>query len=208
MTTISTLAESLKDYDVLVLPGWRNSGPAHWQTRWELLFPRFRRVQQQNWMRPRVCDWVQALEQAVSITTRPVILIAHSLGCVTVAHWAAQFDTTKIAGALLVAPADVERSTIFPGLRNFGPLPLRPLPFHALLVGSDNDPCCAAWRAAQLAENWGAAFRVLSGAGHINADSGLGDWPEGLGLLQTLLPTGGPIMDGVPPARKWIHWAA
>lgn len=188
MSSVANLTQSLADYDVLVLPGWRNSGPAHWQSHWETLFPAFQRVQQQDWQQPRRADWIKALDKAVDAASKPVILIAHSLGCVTVTHWAAQFDTAKVAAALLVAPADVERSTVASSLRNFSPLPQRALPFRTVLVGSDNDPCCSAWRAVELAETWGAEFHLLSGAGHINADSGLGDWPEGLELLAQLPP--------------------
>ena len=186
MSRIESLSAALQDYEVLVLAGWRNSGPAHWQSRWEQLFPAFQRVQQQDWLQPRCKDWVSALEQAVDAAQKPVLLIAHSLGCVTLAQWAARFDTVKVAGALLVAPADVERTNVAPALRNFSPLPRRPFGFPALLVASDNDPCCSAWRAAELAEAWGAEFRLMAGLGHINADSGLGDWEAGLDLLAAL----------------------
>jgi len=169
-----------------VLPGWHSSGAAHWQSHWERLFPAFKRVQQQNWQQPRRKDWVATLEQAVDAAQKPVILIAHSLGCATVAQWAARFDIAKIAAALLVAPADVERATVASSLRGFGPLPRTPLGFPTLLAGSDNDPCCSAWRAAELAYLWGADFRLFSGLGHINADSGLGDWEPGLELLAEL----------------------
>lgn len=186
------LHDHLPDYDVLVLPGYRNSGPAHWQTLWEQQFPAFRRVQQQNWQQPRRQDWIKALDAAVDAAKRPVILVAHSLGVITTAHWAARFDSGKVAGALLVAPADVERNTASTALKNFAPIPRQPLPFSSLLIGSSNDPCCSAWRAAELAEQWGSHFHLLENAGHINADSNLGLWEPGLGLLADLLNRAGP----------------
>lgn len=176
----------LRDHDVLVLPGWRNSGPAHWQTRWEALFPEWRRLQQDNWTHPRREDWVARLEEAVAASQRPLVLVAHSLACVTVAHWAAR-SRGCVAAALLVAPADVERPNVAGALRGFAAIPRAPLPFPTLVVGSDNDPACSAWRAAALAEDWGAEFLLLQGAGHINADSGLGDWAPGRQLFESWL---------------------
>lgn len=187
MNLEAALEKKLEGSEVLVLPGWKNSGPAHWQTLWEDRFPAWQRVQQANWLQPQRSDWVQALEDAVAACTRPVILVAHSLGCVTVAHWAALHDAGRISGALLVAPADVERSTVAASLKDFAPLPRAALPFPVLLVGSDNDPACAAWRAAGLADSWGAEFRLLHGVGHINADSGLGAWDAGLALFDAWL---------------------
>ena len=192
----TTLRETLNDFDVLVVPGWRGSGSDHWQTRWETHFPQFRRVEQRDWIQPRRQDWVATLKQYIDATEKPVILIAHSLGCATVAHWATQFaaenpsTTSKIAGALLVAPADVERATVASSLRSFAPLPRKLLPFRSVLVASDNDPCCTAWRAAELADVWGSGFRLLPGLGHINADSHIGDWLEGLDFLANSLPEG------------------
>lgn len=186
MSLDNRLRHTLRDHDVLVLPGWRNSGPAHWQSRWEDRFPAWRRVGQDNWTHPRRDDWVARLEEDVAASRRPLVLVAHSLGCITVAHWAARAGG-RIAAALLVAPADVERPNVAGALRGFGPVPRAALPFPALVVGSDNDPACAAWRAAALAEDWGAEFLLLQGAGHINADSGLGDWEPGLQLLETWL---------------------
>lgn len=186
MASISGLSAALDRYDVLVLPGWHNSGAGHWQSRWEQLFPAFRRVQQDNWDTPQREDWIAALDKAISECKKPVLLIGHSLSCITIAHWARQ-HRHRVAGALLVAPADVERRTVSPVLRRFAPIPSGRLPFPALLIGSDNDRCCDAWRAAELADHWGAELHLAYGAGHINADSDLGDWPEGLLLLEEWL---------------------
>jgi predicted alpha/beta hydrolase family esterase len=186
MSPDDRLRHVLRDHDVLVLPGWRNSGPDHWQTHWERRFPEWRRLQQDNWSHPRCVDWVARLDEAVAASRRPVVLVAHSLGCVTVARWAARAGG-RVAAALLVAPADVERPNVAGALRGFAPLPRSVLPFPTLVVGSDNDPACSAWRAAALADSWGAEFLLLQGAGHINADSGLGDWEAGRQLLEAWL---------------------
>lgn len=198
------LQARLDQYNVLVLPGWHNSGPAHWQSRWEELFPAMRRVQQNNWETPQREDWVATLDRAILQCKKPVLLIGHSLGCITVAHWARQHNH-RVAGALLVAPADVERRTVAPALRRFAPIPLGRLPFPSLVIASDNDRCCDPWRSAELAESWGAELHFLFGAGHINADSGLGDWAEGLVLLNEWLRG---VAAGKPTPWGNIRWVA
>jgi predicted alpha/beta hydrolase family esterase len=124
---------------VLIVPGWENSGPAHWQTLWERADPqRFRRVEQRDWDAPRPDDWIRALDAAIAAELAPVVLVAHSLGCIAIAHWAARC-ARPVAGALLVAPADVERADTPEPIRCFAPVPLRPLPFRSILVASSND---------------------------------------------------------------------
>lgn len=181
------LARLLADHEVLVLPGWNNSGPRHWQSRWEARFPEWRRVQQRNWTEPAREDWIAALDAAVAEGGRPVLLVAHSLGCITAAHWAARHGRGRIRAALLVAPADVERASVAAPLRGFAPLPRTPLPFPALVVASDDDPACSAARARVLARDWGAELVMLPAHGHINADSGLGGWRPGRELLASWL---------------------
>lgn len=174
---------------VLILPGWQNSGPAHWQSRWEVLHG-FERVQQADWDRPLRGDWMVQLEEAVLADPRPTALAAHSLGCQLVAAWAAHSrQTGRITGALLVAPPDTAHPGTPPQLASWRAIVRQRLPFPAQVVYSSNDPFCSAGRAQQMAADWGAAALGLGEAGHINADSGLGDWPEGLALLQAL---GGP----------------
>ena len=116
----------------LIVPGWQGSPDNHWQSHWQRTLPNSARVEQHDWLTPQRQDWVQALEQAIVAEESPVILIAHSLGCITVAHWAAQASPAllrRVRGALLVAPADVERPTCAPALRNFAPIPTDALPF-------------------------------------------------------------------------------
>ena len=98
-------APSLQDarwrrFSMLTVPGWHNSGPAHWQSRWENLRPDIRRVEQDDWERPDPGSWVQQLDQAIHAARQPVILLAHSLGCITLAHWAnsAGSVTSGVAG--------------------------------------------------------------------------------------------------------------
>ena len=168
---------------VLLLPGWQNSGPGHWQSLWEARHGD-RRVEQHEWMRPLRGDWSARLEEEVLAAPGQVLLAAHSLGCVLVAAWAAHSrNTHKVAAALLVAPGDVERDDLRQQIPGWSPIVRQRLPFGATLVGSSNDPYCSAERAQGLAQDWGARFVGLGPRGHINADSGLGDWPEGRAWL-------------------------
>ncbi|WP_100632968.1 alpha/beta hydrolase [Pseudomonas qingdaonensis] len=173
----------------LIVPGWQGSPDDHWQTHWQNSLPNSARVEQADWITPRREDWVAALEHAIATDTSPVILIAHSLGCITVAHWAAHASETllqQVRGALLVAPADVERPACAPALRNFAPIPQNLLPFPSQVVTSDNDPAVSAPRAMQLARAWGAEAGVLGGAGHINVKSGHRRWEQGFAYLYRL----------------------
>lgn len=171
---------------VLLLPGWQNSGPGHWQTEWERLHGD-RRVEQHDWMRPLRGDWSARLEEVVADAPGPVLLAAHSLGCILTVWWAAHSrHAHRVGGALLVAPGDVERADLSGQIRGWAPIARQPLPFPAIVVGSRDDPYCSLERARGMAQGWGARFVDLGNRGHINAESGLGDWPEGRALLRSL----------------------
>ena len=172
---------------VLLLPGWQDSGPQHWQSRWEQLYG-YTRVQQHDWMQPLRGDWMAQLEEAVLAASAPVVLVAHSLGCQLTAAWAAHSQhTARVKAALLVAPGDPEREELRVALRSWSPLVRQRLPFTAVLLASRNDPYCTFARAEGFAADWGASLIDYGDAGHLNAESGLGDWPQGHALLTTLL---------------------
>src|SRR5262249_44691784 len=109
---------------VLVVPGWQNSGPRHWQTIWEQQSPIFLRVQQRDWEFPHRQGWVERIAEEVQQSPAPIVFAAHSLGCVAVAHWceASPNALHKIKGALLVAPADVDRKDTPKQILDFAPL--------------------------------------------------------------------------------------
>jgi hypothetical protein len=171
---------------VLVLPGYGDSGPAHWQSLWQAKHPEYRRVHQKDWENPARADWVDALDAAVRAAGGPVVFVAHSLGCLTVAHWAAA-HRAPVTGALLVAPADVEAIELPPSILTFRPIPHGRLPFPSIVVASDDDLFAEIERAERWASAWGSRFVRLERAGHINADAGFGPWPEGEALLDELL---------------------
>lgn len=174
--------------NVLILPGWQNSGPAHWQSLWEQAHG-YQRVQQHDWMRPLRGDWIARLEDVVLGCDGPVTLVAHSLGCLLVAAWASHSrHTARVQGALLVAPGDAEQEALRPVLTSWAPIAMQRLPFPSVLVGSQDDPFCTLARAQTLASAWGSEFIDAGALGHINAESGLGDWPQGGALLAGLMP--------------------
>lgn len=173
---------------VLILPGLGGSGPEHWQTRWQKLYPRHRRVVQLDWDRPEREAWLAALEAAIGAARERVVLVAHSLGCALVAHAATRPAAARVKAALLVAPADVDSPSCTPAeTQVFAPLPLQPLPFPATVVASETDPYVTLERARGFAAAWGANFVDAGPRGHLNAASGLGDWPAGRTILDALV---------------------
>lgn len=171
---------------VLILPGYADSGPEHWQSHWERADPACRRVVQDDWLQPRLADWLATLDRHVRECASPPLLAAHSLACSLVAHWAARAGV-PVSGALLVAPADVDSPAHTPDeVRSFGPIPLARLPFPSIVVASTADPFVSLRRAADFARAWGSRLLTLPDAGHINADAGFGPWPEGRRLLAGL----------------------
>ncbi len=173
---------------LLIVPGLGGSGPAHWQTRWQALDLPCTRVEQRDWDAPKCREWVDTLERAVLAAPEPVVLVAHSLGCITVAHWAQRGSVGRVRGALLVAPADVEQGIAVDLVsRCFAPIPRQRLLFRSIVVASIDDPFASLERARELALAWGAELEDVGAQGHINADSQLGDWAQGRAILQRLL---------------------
>ena len=171
---------------VLVLPGYGDSGPDHWQSHWERADPALRRVMQDDWLLPKLTDWLARLDEVVAACAAPPVFAAHSLACALVAHWAAR-SGARARGALLVAPADVDSPAHTPDeVRSFSPLPTARLPFPTIVVSSSDDLFVTVDRAAALARAWGSRLVMIEGAAHINADAGYGPWPEGRRLLAEL----------------------
>ncbi|MBV7536978.1 alpha/beta hydrolase [Duganella sp. sic0402] len=168
---------------VLIAPGLHNSGPDHWQSRWQQLFPAFERVQQEDWDVPDLPRWsarVDALRQrGGEADRRPTLIVGHSFGALATVHSVAR-NPANVVGVLLVAPADPDKFNVAQLL------PQQALPVSSIMVGSTNDPWMAAPRAEQWAHRWHSRFINGGPLGHINAESGLGDWPEGLETLYFL----------------------
>jgi uncharacterized protein len=170
---------------VLVVPGWGDSGPDHWQTLWQAASPDFQRVVQRDWLYPICSEWVAALAAAIRAAGAPVVLAAHSLGCLAVAHCARERGL-PIHGALLVTPPDVERPDFPPVLEGFAPIPRVPLPFPSIVVASRDDRFSEFERVRALATAWGSRLVDVGAQGHLNPDAGFGPWPLGERLLEEL----------------------
>jgi predicted alpha/beta hydrolase family esterase len=168
----------------LIVPGLGNSGPEHWQTYFEKSGAHFFRIEQEEWDAPFCDDWIQTIENKVAaFDPATVVLIGHSLGCSTIAHWAKKYGR-KIKGALLVAPSDIETPQYtFPSI-GFSPIPLDQINFKTIVVASTNDVWVTIERAQYFAECWGSEFINLGDAGHINVSSGHTNWDDGLNLLK------------------------
>jgi predicted alpha/beta hydrolase family esterase len=171
---------------VLIVPGWGDSGPGHWQTLWERAHPDYRRVVQRDWQYPIRTEWVETLGRAIRAASDPVVVVAHSLGCIALAH-CAQAGPVSVRCALLVAPPDVEHPDFPPVIEGFAPIPRARLPFPSLVVASRNDPFTEFERSRTLAEAWGSRFVDAGNSGHLNTDAGFGPWPLGEKLLAELM---------------------
>ena len=179
------------EVDLLIVPGWMNSGPDHWQSRWEEKLSTARRLAMPDFDRPELSEWVDALTAAVRGAQRPVVFVAHSCGATAVAHAAPRLPAGVVRGAMLVAPPDRLSGPAIDALaresggvarppQGFDPSPMAALPFPSLLVASRTDPICPFERAQELARAWKSQLVDAGDAGHINAASGYGPWPEGV----------------------------
>ncbi|AZO55152.1 MULTISPECIES: alpha/beta hydrolase [unclassified Mesorhizobium] len=169
----------VKDADILIIPGYTNSGPEHWQTRWQSKLSTARRVEQAEWSKPVREDWTASVAKAVNEAERPVVLVAHSLGVAAAVQAIPKFQR-PVAGAFFVAPPDVANPKIKPRhLMTFGPYPREPLPFPSIVIASRNDPFCPFDVAEDIAGAWGSLFIDAGETGHLSEDSGFGPWPEG-----------------------------
>ena len=169
--------------DILILSGLWNSGPEHWQTHWQKKYPAWTKAEHRDWNNPDREEWVAELDAAIAQCQGRPILVAHSLGCMLVAQWAQSGSKLKVAGAFLVAPSDTEAPSYPIGSNGFSPIPMAPLPFPSLVITSSDDPYVTLERAHAFAEAWGSRVVEIGKAGHINADSGYGPWPEGEAML-------------------------
>lgn len=172
---------------VLFVDGWYGPDQGDWQQLWSRELPGSARVAQADWERPDRDAWVARLDAAIAACPEPPVLVGHSLGALTVLHWAAGRPGRAVRAALLVTPADVERRDE-PALRGFAPIPVAWLPFPALVVSSDDDWWMTPERARHFAERWGAGYAEAGAVGHLTVADGPGAWPHGLELLRTLAP--------------------
>jgi predicted alpha/beta hydrolase family esterase len=166
----------------VIVPGINGSDENHWQSMWQAEWgPAASRIVPASWDEPDLDDWCQALDRAVAGAT-DVVLVAHSLGCITAIEWAAR-ARPAVRGMFLVAPPDTARADFPAEASTFVALTPVPLEVPGLLVTSDDDPYCTTEASGQLAKDWGVDHVDVGRAGHINSASGLGRWEFGHALL-------------------------
>ncbi|MFN8416749.1 MAG: alpha/beta hydrolase [Cytophagaceae bacterium] len=167
----------------VIIPGYAGSGETHWQSYFERNLPNSTRIQPESWEQPTCDNWVEAIQKEVSkFPAETVVLISHSLGCIALSFWARKY-TTKIKGAMIVAPPDIENPWQDYGFETFLPIPKDKLPFPSFIIASTNDHWATVERTKEFANNWGCPLTFIGDAGHISAGSGHGDWKEGLEML-------------------------
>ncbi len=175
------------DADILIIPGYKNSGPDHWQSRWEAKLSSARRVVQDEWSKPERDAWTARVAEEANKAEKPLFLVAHSLGIAATTLALPQIEK-PIAGGFFVAPPDLANPALRPKhMMTFGPWSREPLRFPAITVASRNDPFSSYETAEETAAAWGSLLIDAGEAGHINTDSGHGPWPEGLMVLATFL---------------------
>jgi predicted alpha/beta hydrolase family esterase len=185
----------IDEFSFLMVPGIGASDAAHWQSLWRDEFADACMVEPADRDRPDVDAWVAVLNRDIERCRKPVVILAHSLGCALVAHWAERIlrggieaPSPPIASAMLVAPGDVDRKVSeIAAVRSFVPLPRLRFSFPSIVVTSTNDPYVAAERAEEFARSWGSEFVCVGAMGHISVDSGCGPWPRGMEILTEFL---------------------
>ena len=172
------------DVDILFAPGIGGPDADFWQSRWAGRLSTARLIEQADWRRPLREPWVGEVLRVIEGAERPVVLVGHSIGAHAIARAAALAPEGRVRGAMLVAPpSDAALRAIAAQMEqpaDFAPAPRETLPFPAVLVASRNDPYSTYESSEKLAEAWGAKLLDAGEAGHINAESGHGPWPEGL----------------------------
>jgi uncharacterized protein len=169
----------------LILAGISDSGPGHWQTLWQQADPRMQKLSHSEWEAPVMEVWLDELQSALHRTGNDVVLVAHSLGCLLVAHWA-QRTGGKVAGALLAAVPDTSLPVFPASARHFAPVPMAPLGFPSIVACSEDDPHATVAFTRGCAAAWGSSLRLVGNLGHVNVASNIGAWEDGRALLREL----------------------
>jgi len=165
---------------VLLLHGWGGSDYPHWQSWLAGEFAKdygtvaFPLLDHPHF--PTKNRWVKQVK-ALLKAFRPDVVICHSLANTLWFHLCNEGEIEAVKRLLLVAPPrlDLELDTI----KTFFPVGVPETLFaeEAMLVTSDNDPYMNSEEAAALQKALGVEMKVLENAGHINAESGFGEWP-------------------------------
>jgi len=164
---------------VLLLHGWGGSDFPHWQS-WlagEIAkdygcvnFVRFSNVDI-----PKLDIWMKELLNSLE-DFRPDIVICHSLANTLWFHACNTQKMPQVKKLYLVAPPSLtckvkELAEFFPVQ-----IPQRLYTKEALLITSTNDPYLHVDEAKELQQSLHVKMKILENAGHINTQSGYGEW--------------------------------
>jgi uncharacterized protein len=166
------------------LAGIGNSGPTHWQSIWFRAAKPAHWVEHADWDTVSCARWVEELNSALASISGPKLLVGHSLGCILALEWAKRHHDPDVAGAFLVAVPDVEGPKFPAEATGFASAIGAHLPFPAIMIASSNDPYSTPEYARELAAQWKIELVPIGDRGHINADSQLGEWPEGKQIFE------------------------
>jgi len=174
---------------VLLIPGLSGAGPDHWQTRWAEERNDCIRVDQDTLDDPDPLRWLSRIDEAVDRASGPVVIVAHSLGCLAVAAWAllSKRATELNIEALLVAPCDPNQGKATALIQRFGCFAFTKLPIPTTVIASSDDPFSTLGRGHAIARTWGATVIEAGELGHIDTNSRLGSWRWGQDVLDRML---------------------
>jgi predicted alpha/beta hydrolase family esterase len=174
---------------VLLIPGLSGTGPDHWQTRWAEERTDCHRIDQDSLDDPDPLRWLTRIDEAVDRTAGPVVLVAHSLGCLAVAAWAllSKRATEGRVEALLVAPCDPNSGRATALVQRFGCFAFTRLPIPTTVIASSDDPYATLGRGYAIARTWGAQVVEAGEVGHIDTNARLGSWRWGQDVLDRII---------------------
>lgn len=169
----------------VILPGEGGAGPDHWQT-WlaaqlraaerEVRYPELPEADPAS-----LSGWLSGLRRCLDgLPDDGFDVVAHSLGAVLwLHHAAAGHPGPRPARVALVAPPSPGTAT--PELAEFFPPPLdvdavRSAADGTVLVGGDDDPYAPEGIAAGYGRPLKMPTTVVAGGGHLDAESGYGEW--------------------------------
>jgi uncharacterized protein len=177
-------------FTYVFLAGYGNSIGDHWQAKWFRQLPNSVWVEQKSWDYPVCEEWVIELDKSLIKINQPVVIIAHSLGCLTFIEWAGQNRETcaeKITGAFLVAVPDADATNFPKDIKGYQFSSFEKLPVKSLMIASSNDPYASVDRTEFIAKQLGSELIWIGEKGHINLSAGFGDWLQGEKFLREFL---------------------
>ncbi|RJT47511.1 RBBP9/YdeN family alpha/beta hydrolase [Rahnella woolbedingensis] len=167
----------MPEITLMLVPGLRDSGSGHWQSLWHQSNPHWLRIRQRSWEQVDLEAWADAISREQQRANTPLLLVGHSFGALASLVWANRHPQLT-AGVMLVAPAEPMRFGLDDEI-----LP-HSLKVPGLIIASHTDPLLSFARAQYWAQAWGCELADIGEAGHINVESGFGEWRWGLKKLE------------------------